>query len=42
VYVNLEGIVYNICKLALNVGWGGLRKMVFLLVSVIELGWGRL
>jgi len=39
VYVNWEGIVYNLCKLALNVGWGGLREMVLLLLSLIKMVW---
>jgi len=41
-YMNWEGIVYNLCKLALFAVWGGLRKMVLLLVSVVEMGWVRL
>jgi len=40
--VKWEGIVYNLCKLALNDGWGVLSKMVLLLVSLKEMGWGRL
>jgi hypothetical protein len=41
-YVNWEGTLYNLCKLALNAGLDGLRKMVLLLVSLIEMVWGRL
>ena len=34
--------MYSLCRLVLNGGLGGLRKMVLLLVSLIEMGWGRL
>jgi len=37
VYVNWEGTVYSLCIVALNSGWGALRKMVLLLVSLIEM-----